>query len=375
MILRIMVNTANLNINNQTVRVVRLYNRNVPDGINESIITQKGSLIAGSGAGAVGELPPGSAGQYLTPDPSSSLGLKYVTPSISIADATNYLINSQFLLAQRMTTPGTLTTIVDNNFGADRWKVTRENADVQYQRNDATGEAELTSSYYARYKKITNAGKIMIGQIVESLNAIPLRGKNVIFQMKMRASSAKTIKMAIVELQNAGTADTIPNFVTAWNVDGTNPTLGSNLAVITGAESKSVTTSWQNFSVSVTVPSNSKNLIVMIWADADFAANDYIDIAEAGLYQGSSTVAWIERPWELEALLCYRYCVSLRVYAVNGTGQTIVLPVPMRANPGTSLTIDSGTGAAYTALGTMSIYQSSANSVASPVTILLYVEL
>lgn len=370
MILRILVNTSNISINNQTVRVVRLYDRNVPSGINESIITEKGSLIVGSEEGAVGELPPGSTGQYLTPDPGSALGLKYVTPSIAIADSTNYLINTQFLLAGRLSAPGTLTAIADNSYSADRWKVSRENTSIQYQRNDATSEVGLTSSYYARYKKITNAGKIMIGQVVESINAIPMRGKNVIFQMKMRASSSKTIKMAIVELQNAGSANVIPNFVSAWGADGVNPTLGSNLAVITGAESKSVTTEWQNFSVSVVVPGDSNNIIVMIWSDSDFSANDYIDLAEAGLYQGNSTVAWIERPFELEVALCYRYCVSFRVYAVNGTGQTIVLPVPMRVTPSLTVTADSGTGAAYTALSGFSLYQSSANSVASPATII-----
>ncbi|NBP05719.1 MAG: hypothetical protein EBV15_05815, partial [Bacteroidetes bacterium] len=83
--------------------------------------------------------------------------------------------------------------------------------------------------------------------------------------------------------------DTIPGtFVTAWNVDSTDPTLGTNVAVVTGAESKSVTTAWQNFSVSVTAPSDCKNLICAIWTDADFSAADEFNIAEAGLFLGGT---------------------------------------------------------------------------------------
>ncbi len=219
----------------------------------------------------------------------------------------NYMINGGFLFAQRQA-PGTLTTIVDNKYGPDRWRVTRENADVQYIRVDATSESGLTSRYYGQFKKITNAGKIHICQILEGSNSVALRTKTVIFQAKMKASSAKTIRMAVLELQNAGAMDTIPaTLVTAFGADSTDPTLGANVAVITGAESKSVTTSWQSFSVSVTVPTNSKNIICAIWSDADMAANDTLSIAEAGLFTASSVQSWTPELDSTELSLCQRY--------------------------------------------------------------------
>ena len=273
MIIRIYDRVGTVNVQRRVMRVVRVYDRNIPSGINESAFTQKGGWLLGTGSGAYSEFSPGSTGQYPTPDPSSSTGMKWETPSISIADPTNFLINGGFDFAQR-TTPGTLTSVSDNAYGADRWKQTRENADLQYQRNDATSESGLTSRYYGKYKKITNAGKFMAFQIIEGIHSIPLRGKTVVFQAKLKASTAKTVRMAILQLQSTGTMDTIPGtFVTAWNVDSTDPTLGTNLAVVTGAESKSVTTSWQNFSVSVTAPSDCKNLICAIWTDADFSAD------------------------------------------------------------------------------------------------------
>lgn len=295
------------NVPRKVSKVYRVIPFGIPSGITSDIITQKGGLIAGTAAGSVAELPPGSVGQYLTPDPTSASGLKYETPSISVSDSSNFLINGGFALAQKQA-PGTLTAISDMAISADRWRITRENADLQYQRNDASGESGLTTNYYGRYKKITNAGKFMVVQPIISRTSIGLRGRTVIFQMKMKASSAKTIRMAVIELGSGGTFDTLPaSIVTAWNIDSTDPTLGSNLAVITAAESKSVTTAWANYSVSVTVPAASKNLLVAIWSDSDFAANDTLDVAEAGLFLGSQTLAWSEKDLTLEIAECRKF--------------------------------------------------------------------
>lgn len=343
----------NVTVPRKVAKVYRVIPFGLPSGITTDTITQKGGLIAGTGAGAVAELPPGSTGQYLTPDPSSATGLKYETPSIAISDPTNFLINGGFHFAQR-TTPGTLTTVSDNTYGADRWKQTRENADLQYQRNDATGETGLTSLYYGKYKKITNAGKFMVFQVVEGVNSVPLRGKTVIFSAKLKASSSKTMRMAILELQTGGTMDTIPTPVSAWNVDSTDPTLGTNLAVITGVESKSVTTAWQIFSVSVTVPATSKNVIVALWSDADFSVGDELNIAEAGLFLGASLISWTPRPLQIELALCRRYywktfpidtapaqnagAAGAHRFPASRAGATVQfqslrLPVPMRTTP------------------------------------------
>lgn len=226
----------------------------------------------------------------------------------------NYLINGGLDFAQRQT-PGTLTTIATDTYGPDRFRISRENADVQYQRNDATGETGLTSKYYGTLKKITNAGKMHSVQIIEGINSVPLRGKTVIFQIKLKASSSKTIRLGILELQNAGVIDTIPaTFVSAWGANGVDPTLGANLAIITGAQSKSVTTSWQSFSVSVTIPSNSKNVVCAFWTDSQFAANDTLSFAEVALTVGSSVQAWKPRLYTQELHLCQRfYCKTFDI--------------------------------------------------------------
>jgi hypothetical protein len=322
MILRILINTANLKINKQTARVVRVYNRNVPEGITENSFTQKGGMLAGSGAGTFAELSPGSTGQYLTPDSSEPLGLKWQTPTLTIDDTTNHLINGGFNFAQRQA-PGTLTTIADLAYGPDRWKVTRENADIQYIRVDGSSESGLTSPYFGKFKKITNTGKLLLCQPLEYLDTLKFRGKTVNFQLQMKASASKTIKIAVVELQTDGTADTLPTLVSAWGADGTDPTLGANLATIGTPVSCSVTTSWQTFQFTGSFPATSKNLIVMVWSNADFSVNDTLSLAEAGLYFGASIKTWTPRPIAQEDAACKRYCSAFKNPIIAGVAKRL----------------------------------------------------
>lgn len=238
----------------------------------------------------------------------------------------NYLINGGFDFGQRQA-PGTLTTYATGTYSADRWRGYTENASYQYQRQDGTAETGLTSKYFGGFKKITSTGKMFFFQILEGINTVPLRSKTVIFQCQMKASSAKTIRMGIFELQNAGTIDTVPNpIITAAGANTVDPTMGTNVAIITAAQSKSVTTAMQTFSVLVTVPSNSKNLICAIWTDSQFAANDILYVAEAGLYVGGVTTTWIPKLVTQEILLCQRYYFStfpLDVAPATNTGSVL----------------------------------------------------
>lgn len=243
-------------------------------------------------------LPDGAAG-YLAAKPNLELGL-HVGPSSRV-------INGEFRYAQRQN-PDALTTIADNKYGPDRWRITRANAEVQFQRVTAIGVTGLSSSWYGSFKKITNSGKVHICQVVESSDSVPLCSRQVTFQAQLWGNSARTLRMAVLELAAAGTADTIPaTLVTAFGADTVDPTLGANVAVIGTAQSKAAGTSPALFWVTVTVPSNSKNLICAVWSDSGLAAGDVINIAEAGLYAGPGPRAWGRRPVQQELALCQRY--------------------------------------------------------------------
>lgn len=314
MLIEIHQSDDNFEITENIVHVIEVAPFGQPDGVLENIFTAKGQLIGASAADTPVAIPAAAADGYtLIADGSQTSGIRWGNATVTVEDTTNYLVNGGFPFAQRQA-PGTDTTIADETYGPDRWCCTRETAALQYSRQDASSETGLTSRYYGKFTKITNDGKFMVFQPLTYENSIPMRGRTVIFQVQMKASAAKTIKIAILELQTAGTADTLPAaLVTAWNVDTTDPTLGANIAVVASG-SCSVTTSWQNFSVSGAVPANSKNLIVAIWTDADFTVADTLSMAEAGLYRGSTTQAWAPRQRSEEIRLCqHHYCKSFKL--------------------------------------------------------------
>lgn len=306
MIVTIEKPSNNITVTKQAVLRVKILEFNVPSGIQNTIFTQKGSLLVGTGAGTYAEFPPGVDGEFLQFDSNETAGVKSAKPTLDVDDLGNKAFNGGFDLAQRQA-PGTLTTISDGAYGPDRWKCYRENADLQYRRVDASGESGLTSPYYGEFKKITNAGKMLICQPLEYLDTLKFRGKDVSFQIKMKTNSAKTMRMAIAELQTGGTADTIPAVVSAWNVDATDPTLGTNLAVIGSPVSCSVTTGWQTFQFTGAFPTTSKNLLLLVWSNADVPVNDTLGVAEAGLHYGTQIISWSPRSLHREIELCRRY--------------------------------------------------------------------
>jgi hypothetical protein len=326
-------------------KVYRVTPFGLPDGVTTSAFTQEGGILVGTGAGAYIEKAPGTDGTYLKYDSTAAGGVTADIPALDIADSANHLINGGFDFAQRQA-PGSLTTIADGAYSADRWMIERENADLQYIRQDAAGETGLTCRYYGQWKKITNAGKFLICQPLEFADSLPFRGKTINFQVKMKCSDPATVKISIVQLAAAGTADTIPaTIAAAWGADTVNPTLGANLASIATPVSCSVETTWQTFQITADYPATAKNLVVMIWTDSDWAVDETLSVAEAGLYFGSTLRSWTPRPIAQELALARRYCFAMdQAQAINLLGQamregTAIIdtplryPVEMRANP------------------------------------------
>lgn len=253
---------------------------------------------------------------------------------LAIEQRPNVLINGGFDFAQRQV-PGTLTAITTDKYSADRWRISRETASLQYARIDTNGSLEsgITGRYYGQFKQITSAGKFAIYQPVEAINTFPLASRVVSFQCKLKASSSKTIRLGLVQLNSSGTVDTInATVVPTWGSNSTDPTMATNHARITPSAavsngsvsgsgiSCSVTTSWQQFGGVFTMPSNAKNIIPMLWTDSQFSANDSLYVAEAGLYDGSALRAWLPRLFKHEMALCQRYYdKSLPVDIAPGT--------------------------------------------------------
>jgi hypothetical protein len=286
----------------------------------------------------------------------------------------NYLINGGFDFAQRQA-PGTATAYVGTTGGvglyfADRWKAesqTNVTASPTYQRFDAFAETGISARWYGKYLNAgSSAVKAALYQIVEGRDTCALRGRTVKFQVYMKAEASKNIRLAILENQNAATMDTIPNPLVpaTWGATSTDPTWATNIAEIavtsvdnatlTGSGATcAVTTSWQKFGVSVTVPSNSKNLICAIFSDAGLTiSTGAIFMAQAGLYDGDQVIDWLPLDSQQELSRCQRYylksydidvkpgTISISLGAAQGIGYLNnattfmdTFPVVMRTTP------------------------------------------
>jgi hypothetical protein len=114
-------------------------------------------------------------------------------------------------------------------------------------------------------------------------------------------------------------------FVTAWNSAGTDPTLNAtqnyayiapdasntdNTTVSGNALSCSVTTAWQRFGGTFTVPTNCHNLMVVVWSNAQMAASDEIKLAEVCLCNYTDIVAWSPQSHMEELLRCQRHVLK-----------------------------------------------------------------
>lgn len=226
--------------------------------------------------------------------------------------------------------PGTLTTysnVGGRVYGPDRWWTSNENASIQAIRVDTMGalEAGLATRFYGTISKITNTGKLMVGQTMGATSIMNMRGNKARLQFNMKTSASLTIRMGLIQLTAAGTVDTVPisagTFVTAWGANTVDPTLGTNLAYITpdagsadggtisgNAMSCACTTSWKRFGCTFTVPTDCKNLTLAIWTDSQFTAAQSVSFSEVGLYEGPEIrTNFVPYASILEILRCQKY--------------------------------------------------------------------
>lgn len=287
----------------------------------------------------------------------------------------NGLINGGFNFAQRQVA-GTLTTYsstASRIYTADRWGVVNENASVQFQQIDAIAAAEtgLLHRYYGRFKKITAAGKIMVVQVVSGEAMADYRGRRVRCHAWLRRTVAAgmTVRLGLAQHTVAGNSDALGvTFVSAFNGASADPTIGTNMSRLTPVAGSGdggtivgnglncvLTGAWVRYSACFDVPLDAKNLMFMVWSDAQLAAADELNITQCMLTDGPEICDWVPQPEEVELLRCLRYyCKSfpLATAPAQNTGLTgairgnaaqagavafvhmgIRFPVPMRGAP------------------------------------------
>lgn len=286
-----------------------------------------------------------------------------------LAGTRNRIINGDFSVARRATSFVSGTNN-DDAYTLDRWYILSDGNDVI----DVTQETSTvpTNQQYAIALDVeTTSKKFGIAQIVESIHCVGLTGGNVTLSFKAKVSSTSkldNVKAAIVAW--TGTADTVTSdIISAWNAEGTNPTLIANATYENTPANLGVTTSYATYSLSANIDTaNTNNIIVFIWSDVtDTTAGHFLYVTDVQLEPGTVATPFERRNQEQEFALCQRYYQKgVAILNTSPVTAAAYLPVVMRALPTvTTLSIDSGSGGSWAPLSFGVLYQASFNSLSS----------
>jgi hypothetical protein len=315
-----------------------------PNAIQNTIVAAKGDIIGASANDVPAVTSVGADGTTLIANSSTSTGLAW-----NPAPNKNYLINGGFAVAQR----GTSFTSGANNDDAytlDRWYILSDGNDAIDVTQDTTTVPTNGEFAIALDVETTNK-KFGIATIIENKDVIGLVGNTVTFSFKAKVSATTkldNVKAAIVAW--SGTADTVTSdIISAWNVEGTNPTLIANATYENTPANLSLTTSYATYSITAPVDTAStQNIILFIWSDVtDTTAGDFLYIAESKLELGSVATPFVYAggTFQGELAACQRYFYRLANSVNNemiGTGAItdvnfsypiVYHPVEMRVAP------------------------------------------
>ena len=238
----------------------------------------------------------------------------------------NRIINGDMKVVQRIpwgvsTALWTSATVPwannDDTYQLDRWLLLSDGNDiVDVSQNTASAP---TNGLYALALDVETVNKKFgVAQIIEQANCVDLVGNTVTLSFKAKVSSVTkldNVKCAIVAW--SGTADTVTSdIVSAWNGEGTNPTLIANATYENTPANLNVTTSWATYSVSAAIDTASaKNVIVFIWSDVtDTTLGDFLYITDVQLEQGPIATTFNRRSVQTELAMCQRYFERIGFY-------------------------------------------------------------
>ncbi len=231
----------------------------------------------------------------------------------------NLLVNPGFNFAQRQN-PTALTTIADNTYSADQWKVTRSSAGVQYQRVSNSGVAGWISANSGQFKKITATGRMVIFQPIENLVTLGLLNQTVNFQISVNFSTARAFRIALINY--SGAADVVSAMISNFT---TSPmTLNANFAYLANplVSAASAGTGVGVWNVSVTMPGTGiSNLICAIMVEDVMSIGDTVNLGEGHLNIGADVRApWYPLPAAEDIARCERFFEkSYDIDTVSGT--------------------------------------------------------
>lgn len=287
---------------------------NVEGGIQPTIVTAKGDLIAAVANASPGRLGVGSDGQLLTADSSSATGLSYQN---NWAAGKNKLINGDFYINQRSFT----STTSSATYGFDRWRILNNGGVTSSSQTFTLGTAPVSGYEGKTYFRSVTAGqssasdRTNLQQFIESV----------------RTFAGQTVTVSFWAKAASGTPKIATEFIQVFGTGGS-----PSAQVNTYAGQSTISTSWARYSLSIAIPSisgktigtaNDDYLGLQFWfsAGSDFNArtgslglqNATIDIWGVQLEAGSTATAFQTATGTIQGELaaCQRY-----YFRMNGNG-------------------------------------------------------
>lgn len=301
-------------------------------------IDAKGDLVAGTGADAFARLAVGTNGQVLTADSTASTGLAWTTisgspTSYGFAAGKNKIINGDFSVWQRGTSfssPGT------GSYLADRYYVSFDGTPTcTYSRQTFTPGTAPVSGYEGVYffrAAMTSTSTTTSWNIYQKIeNVQTFAGQEITVSFWAKADSARSVGF---------------NFLQQFGSGGSGDVFGGAGSVA------SVTTSWQRFTYTLTLPSIAGKTIgtgssLTLYVTLPVSSTTVVDIWGVQVEAGSSATTFQTATGTIqgEVAAAQRYYFRASsdsgykifgigtVTAVDSCNVTINLPEQMRTIP------------------------------------------
>jgi hypothetical protein len=309
----------------------------------DGILTTKGDIYAATAASTPARLGAGNNGETLVADSSASTGLRYNPPVGSLA---NPVINGGMDNWQRGTSISVTASTLP--YTADRWQIGVGANQASTVSRQATGDTtNLPNIQYAarvqRNSGQTGTGAIAFVQSFETSNSIPFAGKAVTVSFYARKGADYSSATSTLNL----------DFISGTGTDQNRATAGYTGNANVFSNSVTLTTSWQRFTLTGTVPATATELATyFIFAPTGTAGtNDYFELTgvqvDVGTYTASTAPTFRRAGGTIQGELaaCQRYFYKIggdSNFNSYGLGSqqsgsvvsvTIPFPVTMRGNP------------------------------------------
>jgi ribosomal protein L27 len=286
--------------------------------------TTKGDLATFSTS--VTRLPVGDNGDTLVADSSTATGLSY---QVNSAAGKNKIINGDFNIWQRGTS---FTPMSNAAYGPDRWQfgLSGDVANVSRQAftpNDIVSIGYGDAQYFMRMEVVSSNGSARMEQKIEDVRTLANQSVTV----SLWAKANTTTSLDLLFLQNFGS--------------------GGSSQITLVSQAVTLTTSWQRFSKTFTIPSVSGKTIgtgsylALALRETTASTNVTFDIWGVQVEAGSTATAFQTATGTIQGELaaCQRYYCelgnNLSGSAENSTTAQFIAPYPiiMRATPSISL--------------------------------------